>query len=150
MLLKPGCVSSWKPFRLSGHDLKIASPRFVPLEIGLTVEVKPDQYRSNIKAALIEAFSSIQLADGRRGFFHPDNFTFGQPVYLSKVIEAAIAVEGVSRVKAISPFQRWGSSPQGEIEAGQIELGRLEIARLDNSADAPENGRLQFKMVGGL
>ena len=139
-----------EPFRLSGHALKIESPRFVPLQIGLTIEVKPDQYRSAIKAALLEAFSSVQLADGRRGFFHPDNFTFGQPVYLSKVIEAAIAIEGVNHVKSVNPFQRWGGTPQGEIEAGQIQLGRLEIARLDNSADMPENGRLQFTLLGGL
>ena len=31
----------------------------------------------------------------RSGVFHPDNFTFGQPVYLSRVIAAAQAVEGV-------------------------------------------------------
>ena len=91
----------------------------------------------------------MRLADGRRGFFHPDNFTFGQPVYLSKVIEAAIAIEGVNHVKSVNPFQRWGGTPQGEIEAGQIQLGRLEIARLDNSADMPENGRLQFTLLGG-
>ena len=34
----------------------------------------------------LEVFSRRTLPGGGRGFFHPDNFTFGQPVYLSQVI----------------------------------------------------------------
>jgi hypothetical protein len=29
-------------------------------------------------------------------------------------------------------------------------LGRLEIARLDNDPNAPENGKVEFDMRGGL
>ena len=39
------------------------------------------------------------LPDGRRGLFHPDNFTFGQPVYLSRLYAAAHAVDGVDSVE---------------------------------------------------
>jgi hypothetical protein len=137
------------PFRMSGHDLTIEDPRFVPLDIALSVEVSRDQFRSAVKAALLQAFSNVDLPSGGQGFFHPDNYTFGQPVYLSKVVQQAMAVEGVKSVNVIR-FQRWGYAPQGELDAGQIPMNRLEIARLDNNANAPEYGRLEFKMVGGL
>ena len=47
-------------------------------------------------------------------------------------------------------FQRWGEPPHGELAAGQIDMDRLEIARLDNDPNAPENGKLEFIMQGGL
>ena len=71
-------------FRLAGHDVEIDAPHFVPLDVALTICVAPGFYRSIVKQALLERFSSVDLPSGARGFFHPDNFTFGQPVYLSR------------------------------------------------------------------
>ena len=56
---------------------------------------------------LLEVFSNRVLPDGRRGVFHPDNFTFGQTVYLSPLYAAAQAVAGVDSV-VITKFQRQG------------------------------------------
>lgn len=144
-------------FRLAGHDLEIDGPKFVPLEIVLTVCVTPGYFKSDVKQALLEVFSSRDLPDGRRGFFHPDNFTFGQTVYLSEVIATAMDVPGVLWVDADdtaanSPnrFRRWGELAHGEIAAGMITMDRLEIARLDNDPSLQENGRIDFNMLGGV
>jgi hypothetical protein len=56
---------------------------------------------------------------GRPGFFHPDGFTFGTPLYLSAVVARAMAVAGVASVD-IRRFQRWGRSAKGELAAGVI------------------------------
>jgi predicted phage baseplate assembly protein len=136
-------------FRMAGYDLEVDAPLFVPLDIALTVCVAPDYFRSHVKQTLLETFSNTDLPDGRRGFFHPDNFTFGQPVYLSQIIAAAMRVPGVTWVRSTS-FQRWGQDPRGELENGVITFGRLEIARLDNDPNEPENGRIEFEMKGGL
>ena len=82
-------------YRMAGHDLEVDGPLFVPLEIEMTVCAKPDYFRSDVKAELLDVFSSRRLADGRLGVFHPDNFTFGQPVYASRLYAAAMAVQGV-------------------------------------------------------
>ncbi len=143
-------------FQLASHDVEIEPPRFVPLDIALRVCVEPGHLRSDVRQALLETFSNRDLPDGRRGFFHPDNFTFDQPVYLSRVIAAAMQVPGVRWVEvdesADPPgrFQRWGESSRGEIAAGYIDIGRLEIAQLDNDPNAPENGKIEFYMEGGL
>ena len=94
-------------YRLAGYDLEINGPIPVPLELALLICVKPDHFRSDVKQALLRAFSNRTLPDGRRGFFHPDNFTFGQPLYLSRIYEAVLAVDGVDSVE-VQKFQRLG------------------------------------------
>ena len=105
---------------MAGYDLEIDSPRYVPLDIALTICVMPHTSRAVVRQALLDAFSNRDLPDGSRGFFHPDNFTFGQPVYLSQVIARAMDVPGVRSVMSVDRFQRYGEDPHGEIDAGFI------------------------------
>lgn len=135
-------------YRLAGFDLEIRPPRFAPLDVALRAVVAPGYFRSSLLQALRETFSNARLPDGRLGFFHPDRFSFGQPVYLSQMVSAAMQVPGVLRVE-IQRFQRWGRPDQSEREQGLILIGPLEIARLDNDRLAPENGRMEFILVGG-
>lgn len=143
-------------FSLAGYDLEIEPPRFVPLDIAFTVCVRRGHLRADVERELLDVFSSRVRADGTRGFFHPDNFTFGQPLYLSRLVAAAMAVPGVAWVDTddVAPkanrFRRWGQPSRGETAAGRIQPGRLEILRLDNDASLPENGRLVLHMEGGL
>lgn len=136
-------------FRLAGHDLEIDAPRFVALDLALKGCVLAGHRRSDVEAELLRVFSARDLPDGSRGFFHPDNFTFGQPVFLSRIIATAMQVPGVHWVEA-ARFQRWGELPNSEIAAGQLTIDRLEIARLDNDPNAPENGQLEIHLEGGL
>ncbi|MBJ6762760.1 putative baseplate assembly protein [Myxococcaceae bacterium JPH2] len=143
-------------FRLAGYDLHIEGPIFVPLDIVMTVCVQPGFLASNVKAALLEAFSNRDLPASRRGFFHPDNFSFGQPVYLSRIVATAMAVPGVAWVDTEegeglpNRFRRWGQVSRDEWKVGFISMERLEIARLDNDPSQPENGKIDFQMQGGL
>jgi hypothetical protein len=142
-------------FRLAGYDLEIEAPIFVPLDIAFTVCVAPRYFRSHVESALLDAFSTGVLPGGQPGFFNPDNFTFGQPVYLSQLVAAAMRVPGVKWVDTndvgTSPnhFRRWGQPSAGETAAGRISMARLEVARLDNDPSQPENGKIQFLMEGG-
>jgi hypothetical protein len=143
-------------FRLAGYDLEIESPLFVPLDIAFTVCVAPGYFPSTVKEALLQVFSNRTLPDGSLGFFHPDNFTFGQPVYLSQMVATAMQVPGVRWVDTddVPPvpnhFKRWGQDSHGETQAGQISMARLEIARLENDPNQPENGKIDFFMEGGI
>ena len=121
----------------------------MPLDIALKVNIFPDYFRGNVKSTLQEIFSAGVLGNGKLGFFHPDNFTFAQPVYLSQVVATAMEVSGVNSVE-LTKFQRWGQPANNELERGQISLGRLEIAQVENNPNAPENGRIIFNLEGGL
>ena len=135
-------------FRLAGHDVEIDAPRFVALDIELHVCTKPGYFAADVERRLFDVFSAERLPHGGTGLFHPDRFTFGQPVYLSAVIAAAMAVPGVDYVTPLR-FQRLGRNPDNEIESGRMAMARLEIARLDNDPNAPENGRIRFDVATG-
>ena len=133
---------------MAGYDLEVDAPRFVSLEIDMHVCVKPEYFRSDVKAALLDVFSNRVLPNGRRGVFHPDNFTFGQPVYLSPLYAAAQAVPGVASV-LITVFQRQGKPDPKPLTTGILPMDRLEIARLDNDPNFAERGVFRMTMGGG-
>jgi predicted phage baseplate assembly protein len=127
-------------FRMAGIDLEVRRPVFVPLHVEVTVCVKPGYFAADVKRRLLEAL---------RGLFHPDAFTFGQPVYLSRVYEIVMSVDGVAHAD-VTTFQRWGSLADRELENALLVVGGHEIARLDNDPNYPENGKLVLTMAGGL
>jgi hypothetical protein len=131
-------------FRMAGYDVEIDGPVYVPLDISLDVCVKPGYFQADVLQRLLSAFGTA--ADG---LFYPGNFTFGQPVYLSKVYQAAMAVDGVASVSA-EVFQRFGRPADQELTNGLIPMAALEVARLSNDKNFPENGQIQFSMGGGL
>lgn len=135
-------------YRLAGHDVEVNGPILVPLEIDLLVCVRPNYFRANVKAALLEVFSNRVLPDKRLGVFHPDNFSFGQPVFLSPLYAAAQSIPGVAFVR-VTKFQRQGQDSTAALEAGKLELGRLEIACLDNDPNFPDRGVFRLDMQGG-
>ncbi len=135
-------------FRMAGHDIEIDGPQFVPLEIEMTVCVQPHYFRGDVRAALLQVFSNRILPDGQRGVFHPDKFTFAQPVYLSTLYAAAQKVAGV-RFVTIEKFQRLGSPSRVALDEGVLTIGRLEIARLDNDPNFAERGVFRLTLEGG-
>jgi predicted phage baseplate assembly protein len=135
-------------YRMAGHDLEIDGPRYVSLEIEMHVCAEPDYFRADVQAALLQLFSNRVLPDGRLGAFHPDQFTFGQTVYLSPLIAAAQAVPGVMSVQ-VKRFQRQGTPDNKPLSAGKLDLGRLEIARCDNDPNFAEHGVFHLSVGGG-
>jgi hypothetical protein len=133
-------------FRIAGYDLDINAPQFVPLDVALHVCVKPDYFRADVVRAVAARLSSGVQADGTPGLFAPDNFTFAQPVYLSAIIAAAQAVEGVDSVR-VDRFQRLIGADPVSLADGVIGIGGLEIAELAGNPNFPERGRLA--LVGG-
>ena len=71
--------------RLAGHDLEIVRPVYVSLDLELIVCVRADHYPGDVERDLLDSFSAGYSRSGRKGFFHPDNLSFGEPVRLSAV-----------------------------------------------------------------
>lgn len=135
-------------YRMAGQDVEIDAPRYVSLELEMIVCVDPGFFPGDVKAALLDVFSNGIRPNGRRGVFHPDNFSFGQTVFLSPIYAAAQSVAGVASVK-ITKFRRQGREDTKPLADGKLELERLEIARLDNDANHRERGVLELIMKGG-
>jgi hypothetical protein len=135
-------------FRMAGLDLEVSEPVFVPLELEIMVCAKPDYSNEDLRSALFAIFTRGVRPDGRKGLLHPDNFTFGQTVYLSRFYAAAQSIDGVASVR-VTKFQRQGANDDLGITTGKIGLASLEIARLDNDPSFPEHGVLTVDVRGG-
>jgi hypothetical protein len=136
------------PFRMAGHDLEVDPPRFVSLDVEIDVCVCADYFRAHVRERLERALGSGWLPDGTRAFFHPDNLTFAQPVYLSDLYAAVHAVDGVESAQ-VRVFQRLHAPDPRPLDEGVLPIGRLEIARLDNDPSFPERGVLRLNVTGG-
>lgn len=135
-----------EPYRIAGYDLEVDGPMFVNLEIEIQACIKPGYLAGDVRRALLEIFSNRILPDGRKGAFHADQFSFGQPVYLSKLYAAAQSTPGVASVK-ITKLRRQGDTITTVPDTGVFELSRREIARCDNDPNFPERGSLNIVIV---
>ncbi|HKS24972.1 MAG TPA: putative baseplate assembly protein, partial [Thermoanaerobaculia bacterium] len=138
--------------RRMGHALRIGAAAAVPLRVELDLCVKPEYLRAHVVDAVRKALGSAVLRDGSRGFFHPDNLTFGEAVYVSRIVAATMAVDGVAEVEVVrlerlDDDKRPNANP--DLAKGLLKLGPNEIARVDNDPAAPENGILELRRVRG-
>ena len=137
--------------RTVGVDVDVVLPVFVPLLVGLDVCLLPGFAPSDVELQVLAELSSGTLPGGRTGLFHPDRFTFGQPVYVSDVVAAVMAVPGVALAE-VTHFARLGDPPSSttaNLAAGAVRVGRREVLRCDTDPDDPEAGRVELRIGAG-
>ena len=81
--------------RLAGYDVEITGAIYSPVDLEIEFSVAPGSQPSNVREALQHTLGNGLLPSGSKGFFHPDNFTFGQNLFVSKIYAAVMAVPGV-------------------------------------------------------
>jgi predicted phage baseplate assembly protein len=135
-------------YRLAGQDIELENPQYVSLQIELALCVDPAYFRSDVEQGLLQVLGCQLLPNGQKGFFFPDNFTFGRTVYLSPIYAAARKVAGVTSVRA-TIFEPQGMPTPVYLQMGEIPLGAFQIARLENDPSLPDHGRLKLVLEGG-
>lgn len=135
-------------YRLAGYDVEVRPPRFVPVELDIEVCVCLDHFRADVLEALRNALSDHTLPDGTQGFFHADFFSFGDPLYLSRIYAAVERVEGVDSARVMR-LRRWGRRDNGELTTGVLDTSPWEIIQLQNDPNFMENGVLNLTARGG-
>ncbi len=139
--------------RLSGYDIEISEPAYLPVELALQVSVAAGAQQSDVQQALLLAFGTGTLPGGSNAFFHPDNFTFGDNLYISRIYAAAMAVPGVQSVTISRLARAHAADPTGEtslnLNQGYLAAGSDQVIRLDNDRNFPENGTLTITPSGG-
>jgi predicted phage baseplate assembly protein len=139
-----------EPYRRMGHDLTVANANYVPLYLALSVCILPDYLRAQVEESLLQVLGNGVQPNGELGFFNPNNLTFGEGIYVSKIVAAAQAVTGVASV-AVTRFSRYqvGIAAGPTPPLGVLPMGPFEIAQLDNDPSYPEHGRLEINLRGG-
>jgi hypothetical protein len=132
--------------RLAGYDLQITGPAYLPIDLAIQFAIAPGSQSSSVQQTLEQVLSNSVLPDGSKGFFHPDNFTFGLNLYVSKIFAAVMGVPGVQSAQITRLAQLHSAQPDAETAAnlakGFLAAGADQIIRLDNNRNFPQNGTL--------
>jgi hypothetical protein len=146
--LLPQVSAHLEAVRLIGEDLEIRPPRYVPLEINVVVCAAADYWCEDLRFVLEQEFSEHWTSDGRPGFFHPDQWTFGQTLHRSLIEGRLLAIAGVAHVVSIS-MKRFASPLPAQLGAEQLPMASDEVLVLANDPDHLERGLLRFTVQGG-
>ena len=132
--------------RLIGEDLEIRPPIFVPLRIALVVCLDANVWPEDVRFEIERELSNGWTRDGRRGLFHPDNWTFGQALHESEIAGRLERVGGIEHIAKIE-IGRWNAAAPGD--GRTIEVGPNEIITVHNDPDHMELGFIDLDLVGG-
>lgn len=134
--------------RLIGEDIELRPPRYVPLQIRIVICADPAYWREDLRFVLEQEFSDSWTADGRRGFFHPDKWSFGQSLHRSAIEGRIHQVAGIEHVVRIT-MKRFNAPTPGVPNTEVLEMGFDEVVLVANDPDHLERGLIRFDVQGG-
>jgi hypothetical protein len=132
--------------RLAGYEAYVLPPRYVSVDLELTVEGSPSAFASDVEAAVLARLKPGTGGSGP-GFFDHANWGFGQSLESSALLSAVQACPGVDGVVMVRYRQRgvqlaWAPLPE------TISFAPDQILRVDNDPSRPEAGTLRVNVVG--
>ena len=130
-------------YRMIGTEVFLEPAKPAPVAIILSVRARPGYFRTEMRQALAQVFSS-----DRGGFFEPGAHGFGEALYASDIIEAAMQVEGVA-VACLNGFRRLGRGFEDSTKAGVIHVADDEYIQCLNERGNPDGGRIGITVNGG-
>lgn len=146
--LRPRIADHLEAVRLIGEDLELRPPRYVPLEIEVVVCAARDYWREDVRFVLEREFSDGWTSDGRRGLFHPDEWTFGQALHRSAIEGRVHRVTGIEHIVRIT-MKRFSAPQPGAPGMEVLEVAFDEVVLLANDPDHLERGLIRFVVEGG-
>jgi hypothetical protein len=129
--------------RQAGREVFVRNPRFVNIDLEIRICVEPFAYAGQVKARVLEALLGRQGVRPTKGFFHPDNFTFGTPLQraaLEATIQEVSGVRGVEQMR----IRARGITDWRNFDELVFEVRHDQIIRLENDLRFPERGSLRI------
>ena len=133
--------------RLAGYDVHTPAPRYVGLDLVVTVCALPGARRGEVEEAVLDELGTGRLCDGRLGFFAPGGLRFGAPLERSELEAAIQRAQGVDGVVGIR-YRRRGYVPSYVPMPEIVTVGADEILRADNDPNRPDRGSIRVVVKG--
>jgi hypothetical protein len=146
--LRADVAAHLESVRLIGEDLELRPPRFVALAVRIVVCAHEGYWREDLRFVLEQEFSDSYTSDGRRGFFHPDEWTFGQALHRSAIAGRVHRVAGVKHAVSIG-MKRFNAPTPGMPAPEVLEMAFDEVVLVANDPDHFERGFVRFEVQGG-
>jgi hypothetical protein len=144
--LRRRVLSHLNAVRLIGEDIEIRAPRWVPLDIEVVVCIDPAFWLNDIRFVIEQAFSDGLDRDGRKAFFHPDRWTFGQELHASEIAGRLDDIAGVDHITSIRMRRFDAPTPPSD---AIVAVRANEILQVRNDPDRREAGTIAFQLQGG-
>ncbi len=149
--------------RLSGYESYVLPPRYVSVDLQITLCADPAYFAGDVEAAVLSALRPGALAGGPAaggpitggpitggpvGFFDHSRWAFGDPLESSALLAAVQSVTGVAGVSLVQYRQRgaqanWVPLPE------TLTVAPDQILRVDDDPSRPEAGSLTVLVEGG-
>jgi hypothetical protein len=134
--------------RQAGRDVIVKPPKILPIDLELHLCLEPNTYAHDVAQQAEEVLFGPGTLRRLKGFFHPDHFTFGTPLYRSALEAALQRIPGVKSVRRMYIRER-GQREFREFRELTLAVSPDQILRLDNNPERPENGSLRIVTEGG-
>ena len=131
--------------RQAGRDVRITDPRYADVDLEIGVCVAADAYKGEVKERVLAALFGDR---DTKGFFDPDNFTFGTPLSRGALMAAIQDVSGVRAVERMR-VRRRGYFQWRAFNEFALRVGSNELVRVTNDRLLPERGAVRLVMEGG-
>jgi hypothetical protein len=146
--LRTDLLSYLDGVRLAGYDLDIAGATSVPIDLAIGFCVVAGFFPAAVEQGILQVLSNADLAGGGKGFFHSDNFSFGDDLHVSKLHKAVMSVAGIESARITRLARLHAANTDGETQLnlaqGFLAIGPSEIVQLDNDRNFPERGVLSL------
>jgi hypothetical protein len=134
--------------RLAGYESYAPPPDYLSLDLRIQVCAAEGWLDGDVEAAVLDRLGSATRADDASGFFFADRFTFGSPLYRSRLEAAIQGAPGVLGVSAITYRQR--GTFNGFVDLPEVVSPAMrQILRVDNDPSWPERGTIRVIVEGG-
>ncbi len=134
--------------RLAGYEVYTPTPRYVGIDLIITVCALAGALRGEVEEALLIELGTGTRRDGRPAFFAPDQFRFATPLERSELEIAAQRASGVDGVLGVR-YRRRGQTRDFVAMPETVTVAADEIIRVDNDPSEPERGSLRIVVKGG-
>jgi predicted phage baseplate assembly protein len=136
--------------RLACYESYAPPSQYVSLDLRIEVCVASGWLDGDVEAGVLDRLGrAIGTGAGdRAGFFFADRFTFGTPLYRSRLEAAIQNVPGVAGVHAIT-YRKRGSFAGFADLPEVIAPAPMQILRVDNDPSWPERGTIRVIPEGG-
>ncbi len=133
--------------RLAGYESYVLPPRYVSIDLRITVSAQPAYSGSDVEAAVLARLQPGALSGGAVGFFDHSLWSFGEPLASSALLAAIQSCLGVDGVRRVQYRERgvqldWVPLPE------TLTVASDEILRVDNDPSRPEAGSLRVTVEG--
>ena len=134
--------------RLAGYESYAPPPDYLSLDLKIEVCAATGWLDGDVEAGVLDRLGPPSRTQNAAGFFFADRFTFGSPLYRSRLEAAIQGVPGVAGVHAITYRQRGTFSGFVDLPEA-VSPSTRQILRVDNDPSWPERGTIRVIVEGG-